>query len=171
MIKQGSKVKAHYTGKLTNNEVFDTSLVDGRDPLEFTIGEGLLIPGFENGILGLNTGDKKTVEVLPVDAYGEYKNELLATIPKTNAPQGVEIGQTLQANMDGKIMQFMVRQVNEENIVVDGNHPLAGKNIQYEIKLNKIIESNEEKVRALTLDDFKNILKSFRLFQRHFTLM
>lgn len=135
MIKQGSKVKAHYTGKLTNNEVFDTSLVDGRDPLEFTIGEGLLIPGFENGILGLNTGDKKTVEVLPVDAYGEYKNELLATIPKTNAPQGVEIGQTLQANMDGKIMQFMVRQVNEENIVVDGNHPLAGKTLIFEIEI------------------------------------
>jgi len=135
MIKQGSKVKAHYTGKLTNNEIFDTSLVDGRDPLEFTIGEGLLIPGFENGILGLNTGDKKTVEVLPMDAYGEYKNELLATIPKTNAPQGVEVGQTLQANMDGKIMQFMVRQVNEENIVVDGNHPLAGKTLIFEIEI------------------------------------
>ena len=99
MIKEGSKVKAHYTGRLTNNEEFDSSLKEGGAPIEFVIGEGQLIPGFENGILGLSAGDKKTIEISAVEAYGEYRDELRVTVPKTNAPQGVQVGQSLQANM------------------------------------------------------------------------
>jgi peptidylprolyl isomerase len=139
MIKEGSKVKAHYTGRLTNNEEFDSSLKEGREPIEFVIGEGTLIPGFENGILGLSPGDKKTVEIPAVEAYGEYKDELRVTVPKTNAPQGVQVGQSLQANMqNGEMVTFMVREVNDDNIIVDANHPLAGQTLIFDIEVLEV---------------------------------
>ncbi len=141
MIKKGSKVKAHYTGKLTNNEEFDSSLTEGREPLEFTIGNGELIPGFENGIIGLSAGDKKTIEIPASEAYGEYKDELLVTVPKTNAPEGVQVGHSLQANMNtGQMVNFMVREINEDNIVVDANHPLAGQTLIFEIEILEVSE-------------------------------
>lgn len=141
MIKKGSKVKAHYTGKLTNNEEFDSSLIEGREPLEFTIGNGELIPGFENGIIGLSAGDKKTIEIPASEAYGEYKDELLVTVPKTNAPEGVQVGHSLQANMNtGQMVNFMVREINEDNIIVDANHPLAGQTLIFEIEILEVSE-------------------------------
>lgn len=141
MIKKGSKVKAHYTGKLTNNEEFDSSLTEGREPLEFTIGNGELIPGFENGIIGLSAGDKKTIEIPASEAYGEYKDELLVTVPKTNAPEGVQVGHSLQANMNtGQMVNFMVREINEDNIIVDANHPLAGQTLIFEIEILEVSE-------------------------------
>jgi len=139
MIKEGSKVKAHYTGRLTNNEEFDSSLKDGREPIEFVIGEGSLIPGFENGILGLSPGDKKTIEIPALEAYGEYRDELRVTVPKTNAPQGVQVGQSLQANMqNGEMVTFMVREVNDDNIIVDANHPLAGQTLIFDIEVLEV---------------------------------
>jgi len=138
MIKEGSKVKAHYTGKLINNEVFDTSLMEGREPLDFVVGQGQLIQGFESGILGLNIGDKKTIEILPEDAYGQYRDDMVMVVPKTNTPDGVQEGQTLQANMNGEIIAFMVRQVNENDIVVDANHPLAGQTLIFEIEILEV---------------------------------
>jgi FKBP-type peptidyl-prolyl cis-trans isomerase SlpA len=140
MIKEGSKVKAHYTGRLTNNDVFDTSLTDGRDPIEFVIGQGQLIPGFENGILGLSTGDKKTIEIPAVDAYGEYRDDLRLTVPKSNVPEGIEIGHSLQANVNDQIVQFMVRQVDENEVVVDANHPLAGQTLIFDIEILDVAE-------------------------------
>jgi FKBP-type peptidyl-prolyl cis-trans isomerase SlpA len=140
MIKEGSKVKAHYTGRLTNNDVFDTSLTDGRDPIEFVIGQGQLIPGFENGILGLSTGDKKTIEIPAVDAYGEYRDDLRLTVPKSNVPEGIEIGHSLQANVNDQIVQFMVRQVDENEVVVDANHPLAGQTLIFDIDILDVAE-------------------------------
>jgi FKBP-type peptidyl-prolyl cis-trans isomerase 2 len=138
MIKEGSKVKAHYTGRLTNNEVFDTSLMDGREPLEFTVGEGNLIQGFESGIMGLNTGDKKTIEILPEEAYGQYRDDMVMVVPKTNTPEGVQEGQTLQANINGEIFPFMVRQVNENDVVLDANHPLAGQTLIFEVEILEV---------------------------------
>jgi FKBP-type peptidyl-prolyl cis-trans isomerase 2 len=140
MIKEGSKVKAHYTGRLTNNDVFDTSLTDGREPIEFVIGQGQLIPGFENGILGLSTGDKKTIEIPAVDAYGEYRDDLRLTVPKSNVPEGIEIGHSLQANVNDQIVQFMVRQVDENEVVVDANHPLAGQTLIFDIEILDVAE-------------------------------
>jgi FKBP-type peptidyl-prolyl cis-trans isomerase SlpA len=139
MIKEGSKVKAHYTGRLTNNEEFDSSLKEGGDPIEFVIGQGQLIPGFENGILGLAPGDKKTIEVSAVEAYGEYRDELLVTVPKSNAPQGVQVGQSLQANMqNGEMVTFMVREINDDNVIVDANHPLAGQTLLFDIEILEV---------------------------------
>jgi len=140
MIKEGSKVKAHYTGRLTNNDVFDTSLTDGREPIEFVIGQGQLIPGFENGILGLSTGDKKTIEIPAVEAYGEYRDDLRLTVPKSNVPEGIEIGHSLQANVNDQIVQFMVRQVDENEVVVDANHPLAGQTLIFDIEILDVAE-------------------------------
>lgn len=140
MIKEGSKVKAHYTGRLTNNDVFDTSLTDGREPIEFVIGQGQLIPGFENGVLGLSTGDKKTIEIPAVDAYGEYRDDLRLTVPKSNVPEGIEIGHSLQANVNDQIVQFMVRQVDENEVVVDANHPLAGQTLIFDIEILDVAE-------------------------------
>ena len=140
MIREGSKVKAHYTGRLTNNDVFDTSLTDGREPIEFVIGQGQLIPGFENGILGLSTGDKKTIEISAVDAYGEYRDDLKLTVPKSNVPQGIEVGHSLQANVNDQIVQFMVRQVDEDDVIVDANHPLAGQTLIFDIEILEVSE-------------------------------
>lgn len=138
MIKEGSKVKAHYTGRLTNNEVFDTSMMEGRDPLDFVVGQGQLIQGFESGILGLNIGDKKTIEILPEEAYGQYRDDMVMVVPKTNTPEGVQEGQTLQANINGEIVAFMVRQVNENDVVVDANHPLAGQTLIFDIEILEV---------------------------------
>ena len=138
MIKQGSKVKAHYTGRLNDNDVFDTSIQDGRDPLEFTIGEGSLLPAFENELLGLATGDKKTFELTSDDAYGPYRDDLRLTVPRTNVPQGVEVGQSLQGNFNNEMITFMVRQVNEDNVIVDANHPLAGKALIFDVEIVEI---------------------------------
>ena len=139
MIKEGSKVKAHYTGRLTNNEEFDSSLKEGGAPIEFVIGQGQLIPGFENGVLGLAPGDKKTIEIPAVEAYGEYRDELLVTVPKSNAPQGVQVGQSLQANMqNGEMVTFMVREVNDDNVIVDANHPLAGQTLIFDIEVLEV---------------------------------
>jgi FKBP-type peptidyl-prolyl cis-trans isomerase 2 len=138
MIKQGSKVKAHYTGRLNDNDVFDTSIQDGRDPLEFTIGEGTLLPAFENELLGLATGDKKTFELTSDDAYGPYRDDLRLTVPRTNVPQGVEVGQSLQGNFNNEMITFMVRQVNEDNVIVDANHPLAGKALIFDVEIVEI---------------------------------
>jgi FKBP-type peptidyl-prolyl cis-trans isomerase 2 len=139
MIKEGSKVKAHYTGRLTNNEEFDSSLKEGGAPIEFVIGQGQLIPGFEDGILGLSAGDKKTIEISAVEAYGEYRDELRVTVPKTNAPQGVQVGQSLQANMqNGEMVTFMVREVNDDNVIVDANHPLAGQTLLFDIEILEV---------------------------------
>jgi FKBP-type peptidyl-prolyl cis-trans isomerase 2 len=138
MIKQGSKVKAHYTGRLNDNDVFDTSIQDGRDPLEFTIGEGALLPAFENELLGLATGDKKTFELTSDDAYGPYRDDLRLTVPRTNVPQGVEVGQSLQGNFNNEMITFMVRQVNEDNVIVDANHPLAGKALIFDVEIVEI---------------------------------
>jgi FKBP-type peptidyl-prolyl cis-trans isomerase 2 len=140
MIKEGSKVKAHYTGRLTNNDVFDTSLTDGRDPIEFVIGQGQLIPGFESGVLGLSTGDKKTIEIPAVEAYGEYRDDLRLTVPRSNVPEGIEVGHSLQANVNDQIVQFMVRQVDENEVVVDANHPLAGQTLIFDIEILDVAE-------------------------------
>jgi len=135
MIKEGSKVKAHYTGKLEDDSVFDTSLMDGREPLEFVVGEGQLIKGFEDGIIGMDIGEKKTIQIEPESGYGEYKEEMVMIVPRTNAPEGVQEGQTLQANMGDEIVSFMVREVNETDITVDANHPLAGKKLIFDVEI------------------------------------
>ncbi len=136
MIEKGSKVKVHYTGKLDDNEVFDSS--KDKEPLEFTVGEGQLIPGFENGVMGLNTGDKKTIELEPSEAYGPVREDLINEVPKENLPEGVEIGTSLQAQTDQGPVMVRVVELNETMGKVDANHPLAGKKLIFDLEVVEV---------------------------------
>ncbi|MDB4326382.1 peptidylprolyl isomerase [bacterium] len=136
MIEKGSKVKVHYTGKLDDNEVFDSST--GKEPLEFTVGEGQLIPGFEQGVMGLNAGDKKTIELEPEQAYGPVRDDLINEVPKQNLPEGVEVGQSLQAQTEQGPVRVTVVELNEEIGKVDANHPLAGKKLIFDLEVVEV---------------------------------
>ena len=134
MITQGSTVEVHYTGKLTNDEVFDSS--EGKEPLKFEVGSGQIIPGFENAILGKNVGDKVTVSIDPTQAYGDVREDLLVKVPFDKMPGEVEVGQTLQADSgQGQPVMVVVEQVNEDHVVINGNHPLAGKELVFDIEI------------------------------------
>ena len=137
MIKEGSKVKVHYTGKLESNEVFDSS--KDRDPLEFTVGEGQMIPGFENGVIGLNSGDKKTINIDVNQAYGEIREDLLNEVSKEKMPEGVTKGQTLQAQTPNGPMSVKVHEVKENSVVIDANHPLAGKKLIFDLEVVEVV--------------------------------
>ena len=135
-VQNGSRVKVHYTGKLDDGSVFDTSLQEGREPLEFTIGEGKMIPGFENGLLGMEIGEKKTIAMSPGDAYGETRDDLLFEVPISNVPPNVEVGATLQAEFEpGVTVIFTVTDIKNDTVVLDGNHHLAGKNLTFEVEV------------------------------------
>lgn len=134
MIKNGSAVNVHYTGKLTNGETFDSSV--GREPLSFTMGAGQIIPGFENALVGKKVGDKVTVTIQPQQAYGEYNKELVVEVPKSNMPGPVQPGQMLQAQGEnGLPIQVQVSEVHDNHVVIDGNHPLAGKELVFDIEV------------------------------------
>ncbi|WP_299389903.1 peptidylprolyl isomerase [uncultured Gelidibacter sp.] len=138
-VKKNDTVKVHYTGKLTNGQVFDTSLE--REPLEVTIGEGKLIPGFENAILDMKVNEKKTVEIAKEEAYGDVQQELFHQVQKEQLPQDIqpEVGMGLASKgPDGTEHQFRVVDVKDDHIVVDGNHPLAGQDLVFELELVEI---------------------------------
>jgi FKBP-type peptidyl-prolyl cis-trans isomerase 2 len=134
MIQNGSTVNVHYTGKLTDGEVFDTS--EGKEPLSFTVGTGQIIPGFENAIIGKNVGDKVTVNIPPAEAYGEIREDLYVKVLNDQLPGPVEVGQSLQAQAEnGMPINVMVKEVNEDHAVIDGNHPFAGKELIFDIEV------------------------------------
>lgn len=138
-VKENDTVSVHYTGKLTDGQVFDSSLE--REPLEFTLGQGMLIPGFEKGVLEMKVGDKKTVEIPMNEAYGETMKELFQRVEKAQLPQEIEpkVGMGLMAqNPDGSERPLRVAEVGDDYIVVDANHPLAGKDLIFELELLEI---------------------------------
>ncbi|MDH3329861.1 MAG: peptidylprolyl isomerase [Desulfobulbaceae bacterium] len=137
--KQGDTVKIHYTGKLNDGTVFDTS--DGRDPLSFKIGGGQVIPGFEEAVLGMAKDEKKNVTIPPEKAYGPRKEEMVINVPRNQVPPDInpETGQRLQ--MQGPNEQMIIveiTEVTEENITLDANPPLAGKDLIFDIELVEI---------------------------------
>ena len=137
--KSGDTVKIHYTGTLDDGSQFDSSA--GRDPLEFTLGSGQVIPGFDNAVDGMSVGDKKSVNIPPADAYGERHDQLVQEVPHSALPEDLtpEVGMGLQAQgPDGQVMNLTVTEVGEESITVDGNHPLAGKALNFDIELVSI---------------------------------
>lgn len=137
MVETGKVVAVHYTGKLTDGEMFDTS--EGRDPLKFQVGSGQIIPGFEKAIMGKNIGEKVTVNIPADDAYGQIREDLIVTVPLSQMPGEVQVGQPLQAQGDnGQTINVIVKEVNEENVMIDGNHPLAGKELVFDIEVVEI---------------------------------
>lgn len=135
-VKEGDTVKVHYTGTLKNGEVFDTS--QDREPLEFTLGQGQLIPGFENAVIGLGVGESTSVDISSEEAYGEEREDLIINVPKDQLPSEVEpqVGMQLQVNQqDGQPVPVRIKEVGETELTLDANHPLAGKDLSFEIKL------------------------------------
>lgn len=137
--ENGDTVKVHYTGKLESGEVFDTS--EGKPPLQFTIGKGTLIPGFEKGVVGMEVGDKKTIELSPEDAYGARREELMVAVKKSEFPTNITptVGQRLQIRLqDGNPITVTIADLNEDSITLDANHPLAGYTLYFEVELVEI---------------------------------
>jgi FKBP-type peptidyl-prolyl cis-trans isomerase 2 len=137
-VDVNSAVSVNYTGRLEDGTVFDSSLNPGREPLSVTLGQGSLIPGFEKGLLGMSEGESKTINIPCVEAYGEINDQLIAEVPKDRVPEGVEEGQMLQTMTQQGPMNVVVKQVNEENVVLDANHPLAGKDLIFDLELVSI---------------------------------
>lgn len=135
--KKGDKVKVHYTGKLAEGIVFDSS--QGAEPLEFELGTGQVIEGFDNGIIGMVIGERKTVHIPINQAYGPADEQNVIRIPRSEIPEDMElqIGMVLNMHQDGSgnVMQVAVADFDEQSVVLDGNHPLAGKDLIFDIEL------------------------------------
>ncbi|MDD2251902.1 MAG: peptidylprolyl isomerase [Dehalococcoidales bacterium] len=134
--QNGETVKVHYTGMFSDGQVFDSSI--NREPLEFTIGEGSVIPGFDSAIVGMKVGENKTITIPCAEAYGERNDNAIATIDRSQLPEGLEpsIGQQLSASRpDGTGAIVTITKVEENTITVDGNHPLAGKDLTFDLTL------------------------------------
>jgi peptidylprolyl isomerase len=139
-VKNGDKVKVHYHGKLTNGETFDSS--EGRDPLEFEVGTGMVIKGFDDGVTGMVVGDKKTVNIPVEEAYGPRNDEMLVEFPKDRLPADMQIEEGLplmMSNESGQQFQVVVVEVKDDAVVLDANHPLAGEDLIFDIELVEIV--------------------------------
>lgn len=137
--KSGDTVKIHYSGTLTDGTQFDSS--EGRDPLEFAIGAGAVIPGFEKAVEGMAVGESKSVTIDPDDAYGPRHDQLIQQVPNSALPEDVEpaIGMQLQGQSpEGQVMNLTVTAVEDDAITVDANHPLAGEALTFDIELVEI---------------------------------
>jgi len=139
-IQVGNTVKVNYTGKLEDGTIFDSSLNEGREPLEVTVGQGQLIKGFEDGLFDMSEGETKTIEIEPSEAYGEINIELINSVPRANVPEGVQEGEMLQGEGPMGAVNVKVVEVNEETVVLDANHPLAGKKLIFELEVVSISE-------------------------------
>jgi FKBP-type peptidyl-prolyl cis-trans isomerase 2 len=134
--KDGDTVKVHYTGTLEDGEVFDTS--KDKEPLEFQLGQGQLIPGFEKAVEGMEVGESTTVEIPSNEAYGEVRDDLVINVPKDQLPEDIspQIGMQLQVNQqDGQPIPVRITEIGDEDLTLDANHPLAGKDLKFEIEL------------------------------------
>lgn len=138
--KAGDKISVHYTGKLTDGTLFDSSA--GREPLEFEIGSGMVIKGFDEGVTGMSVGEKKTVHIPAAEAYGDMNPEHMAVFNKAEIPSDIpyEVGMQLNMHQDGsgQVMPVTVVEVTDTTITLDANHPLAGKDLIFDLELVSI---------------------------------
>ena len=133
---QGNTVKVHYTGKLDDGSVFDSSV--GGEPLEFTIGQGQMIPGFEQGVVGMEQGESRTVVIAADQAYGIHRPDGIIEVNRSEIPPSIplEVGMQLQAtDPRGRPAHMTVLELSEDKVKLDANHPLAGKDLTFEIEL------------------------------------
>lgn len=138
-VKPNDTVKVHYTGKLADGRVFDSSR--DKEPIEFTLGQGQLIPGFEKGLIDMEVNETKTINVASSEAYGERQEEMMQEVPKDQLPPEIkpEVGMGLISQTpDGREMRLTVAEVKDETIVVDANHPLAGQDLIFDVEVMEI---------------------------------
>jgi peptidylprolyl isomerase len=138
--KKGDKVKVHYTGTLLSGEQFDSSA--GRQPLEFEVGSGSVIKGFDDGVTGMRVGEKKTVNIPAAEAYGEKNPDYIIEYPRTKFPADMQLELDMplvMSNAAGQQFQVKVTEIREELIVLDANHPLAGEELIFDIELVEIV--------------------------------
>lgn len=138
-VKAGDTVAIHYTGTLLDGTVFDSS--EGRDPLEFEVGSGMIIPGLDVALPGMTVGEKKIVKIACVDAYGPLNPEMRQAIPREGIPDDIplEVGTQLQMQTaEGQALPVMVVELNEATVTLDANHPLAGKDLQFDFEVVRI---------------------------------
>lgn len=142
MIAQnGDSVRVNYKGTLTDGSEFDST--HGREPLEFTLGQGQVITGFENGIIGMTEGETKKVEIPVAEAYGEADENLFLEVPISDFPDDIspQVGMPIEVkNTNGQIIVTNIAQVNDETVILDANHPLAGRDLVFEIELVKVLK-------------------------------
>ena len=140
-VKEGDVVRVHYTGKLTNGEQFDSS--NGREPLEFTVGAGQMIKGFDDAMPGMSVGEKKTINILPENAYGLKDEQSVIEFPISNIPaeMKLDVGMQLQLrNEAGQPFPVTVAEIKDDVIILDANHSLAGKELVFDIELIEIVK-------------------------------
>jgi FKBP-type peptidyl-prolyl cis-trans isomerase 2 len=137
-IQNGDTVTVHYTGRLEDGTVFDSSMVEGREPLTATLGQGQFIPGFESGLMEMSVGDKKEIRIESKDAYGEYIPNMEQEVPMENLPGEVSVGMQLQAQTEMGPIILTVKDIRENTVVLDANHPLAGKNLVFDLEVLEI---------------------------------
>ncbi|HYJ64490.1 MAG TPA: peptidylprolyl isomerase [Parafilimonas sp.] len=135
-IQQGDTVKVHYHGRLTDGTIFDSS--EGRQPLEFKVGSGMVIKGFDESVKGMSVGEKKTVSIPVNDAYGPRQQEMVIPFERKNFPSDIEpeVGMTLNMHSeDGNTLPVVIAEVNADTILLDANHPLAGEDLIFDIEV------------------------------------
>lgn len=139
MVKQGDAVKVHYKGTLEDGTVFDSS--EDKDPITFRVGDGNVIQGFEDAVVGMTKGDTKTITIVSDDAYGPVREDYLIQVPLEQVPEGTEVRHLVNGHSpSGEVFNFIVTSVSEDMVTLDGNHPLAGKDLTFEITLDEIVE-------------------------------
>lgn len=139
-VKSGDKIKVHYHGKLTTGETFDSS--EGREPLEFEVGSGMVIKGFDDGVTGMNVGDKKTINIPFNEAYGPRNPEMVIEMPKDKFPKDMELEVGLPLGMsdqNGQQFNVTIVEIKEEAVMLDANHPLAGQDLIFDLELVEIV--------------------------------
>jgi peptidylprolyl isomerase len=140
--KEGDKVRVHYEGQLSDGTIFDSSLA--REPIEFTLGQDTVIPGFEQAVIGMEVGESKDVSIPPEDGFGEYSEDLVVNIEKSILPPDInpELGMQLEVSSEDEEETprvFTIAEMAEDSITLDGNHPLAGQEIAFKIELIEIL--------------------------------
>ena len=138
--KAGDKVRVHYEGQLTDGTIFDSSLK--REPIEFILGQDTVIPGFEQAVIGMEAGESKDVSIPPEDGFGEYSEDLVVNIEKNILPPDInpELGMQLEVSSEEETPRvFTIAEIAEDSVTLDGNHPLAGKEIAFKIELLEIL--------------------------------
>ncbi len=140
--KQGDRVKIHYTGRLQDGQVFDSSRE--REPLEFEAGSQDVIPGISHAIVGMDEGVERTITVAPEDAFGPRNEAMVQEVPRSALPEDVNVGDPLSAKSGEQEVRVFVAELDEEKAVIDGNHPLAGHTLEFDVELVAVMPGGEE---------------------------